>query len=840
MKKSLILSFLIGILGWQEASIQAQNPFQGGRGNSSSSITGRITGTVIDSMLNSPIEFATISIYKAGSEKLINGAVSEPDGSFKIPELKLGKYDVSLSFIGYNTKKINNVELTPQKPDYHLGKQLLNNDQIMLDEVEVVGQKAVIENKIDRIVYNAENDASTSGGDATDVLSKVPLLSVDMDGNISLRGTSNIKILVNGKPSGMFSSSVGDALKMIPADQIKNVEVITTPSAKYDAEGTGGIVNIITKKKSIDGVSGSINASVGNRQNNGSLNFNYARGRFGANASGGTFLSWPADGLTSFYREDNLDGISRTLEQNGVTNTSRIGFRGTAGAFYDINAYNSLNTSMSIRGFSFDRDGYNDAVFNDPLSSLIQSYTRSNDGTSSRNGLDWTTDYKKTFKKKDQELSFAFQLSVDNDDSENQIGTTSDIVELVNKQKTFNDGDNFEYTFQVDYVHPFTKKIKLETGAKGILRVINSDYKYWNFDQSLNDFQLDVTRSNLLKYNQDVYSGYGSATINFNAKYSLLAGVRYENTEITGDFLNGEEKFGNSYGNLIPSIILSRKFKNFSTLKVSYVKRIKRPSLRVINPFQDISDNRNITTGNPGLNPELSDQYDIGYTAFIKGSVINSSVYYRRTKDVIERFLQVTEQGISITTYENLGLQQNIGLNLFGSFPITKKWTFRASIDVNSFTVTSQSLDVDLENNGWQYRVFGNTSLNLNKGWKVEGFAFFNSPRFSLQGSFPSFSMMSFGFSKEFWKKKASIGLRVVEPFSKYKEFNTELDGENFVQNSGFQMPFRSFGMSFRYSFGKLNFNQRQRRSKINNDDLKSGGDQNMEGGNMGTNQRGG
>ena len=822
---------LLFILVLITLTIQAQVPF-GGR-NQGPTITGKISGILQDSTANTMVEFATVSVYKKGTDKVVNGTVSEEGGVFKIIELPLGTYDVQFSFIGYTTKTIHGIDLTPEKPDADLGTVLMSSDQLMLDEVEVVGQAAVVENKVDRIVYNADKDPSTAGGDATDVLRKVPLLSVDMDGNVSLRGSSNLQILINGKPSGMFSSNVGDALRMIPSDQIKNVEVITTPGAKYDAEGTGGIINIITKKKTIDGFSGSVNGSLGNIQNNGGLNFNFARGRFGLNGGGGTFFSWPQDGPSSFYREDYLENAVRTLSQVGNTTTQRIGFRGTAGAFYDINAYNSINTSFNLRGFNFNRDGYQDAVFTDPYQGLIQKYRRTTDGGSGRDGFDWNTDYKKTFKNPGQELTLAFQLSGDNSNNDTELGTAYESGGNDLRQKTFNDGKNREYTLQTDYTHPFSEKLKLETGAKAVFRKINSDSRYSIYDYNLSEFVNDAQHSNLLLYDQDVYAGYGSLTVNFNAAYSMVAGLRYEHTSIAGDLKQGETTFSNQYDNFVPSLIVSRKFKNYSTLKISYVRRIQRPSLEYINPFQDISDPLNISYGNPDLNPELSDQYDLGYTAFLKGSVLNSSIYYRRTKDVIERYLNIDAEGVAATSFQNLGLSENYGMNVFGSFPITKFWTLRSSIDLNYLNISSVVDGEPVSNQGFQYRIFGNTSFKLKKDWQIEAFGFFNSPRFTLQGTFPSFSMYSIGISKEFLNKRASLGIRAVSPFQKYLNFKTELSGETFTQTSNFSMPFRSVGITFRYSFGKLDFKARERGSSIKNDDLKSGGDNQMGGNNM-------
>ena len=243
----------------------------GKRGGGGPSITGKITGRVLDTLSKEPVGFATIVLLQPGDQKEVNGNITEDDGKFKLTEVKIGTYDLQLSFIGYKTRMYRGIKLSPKKPDINLGDMYLVADNVLLDAVEVVEEASVIENRIDKIVYNADQDVTSTGGDAADVLRKVPLLSVDFEGNVSLRGSSNLQILINGKPSGMFSANIGDALKISPDDQVKTVEVITTPSAKYDGEGSGGIINIITKKKSIEGVTGSVSASVGNRQNNSNL-----------------------------------------------------------------------------------------------------------------------------------------------------------------------------------------------------------------------------------------------------------------------------------------------------------------------------------------------------------------------------------------------------------------------------------------------------------------------------------------------------------------------------------------------------------------------------------------
>ena len=329
----------------------AQPPWGGGA-NKGPSIKGKITGTVIDSVSGEPLEFATLVLIQSRDEKQLDGVISEPDGSFKITEVKNGKYKLNISFLGYENRILEGVETTLEKPDLDLGTIYMTPSGINLAEVVVSDQAALVENRIDKLVYNAEKDGTTTGGDAADVLRNVPLLSVDLEGNVSLRGSSNILILINGRPSTMFGSNIAEALKTIPADQIKTVEVITSPSAKYDGEGSSGIINIITKKRNAEGFTGSVNSSIGTRQNNGGINLNWLKGRFGLNGGANSFWSWRREGNIEFFREDGLStGEGTIFEQNGPNSSQVLGFNGNFGAYYDFNAYNSINSSIRFNGF---------------------------------------------------------------------------------------------------------------------------------------------------------------------------------------------------------------------------------------------------------------------------------------------------------------------------------------------------------------------------------------------------------------------------------------------------------------------------------------------------------
>jgi len=324
----------------------------------------------------------------------------------------------------------------------------------------------------------------------------------------------------------------------------------------------------------------------------------------------------------------------------------------------------------------------------------------------------------------------------------------------------------------------------------------------------------------------------------------LTAGARYEHTTYGGDFDSGEvEKFSDKYDNFLPSIILSRKLKGFSSIKVSYNKRIQRPSLFYINPYPEVSDRRNTTAGNPFLLPEITHQFDLSYNTFVKGTVLYASIYYKYTNDAIESILtpmQINDSTvISNTSFSNIGTRENIGLNVFSSKTI-KFWTIRGNINASQYSGKGILNGEEVKASAIVYQAFVSSSFQLKKGWKAEMWGFWNSPRQTLQGFNPSFSMYSVGVKKDLWGKRGSIGLNIIDPFNETKNFRTKLEGDNFSQTSNFGLPFRSFGINFSYKFGKLDFKAKSRKSSIKNDDQKQGDGGGGQGGGGGVQGGGG
>lgn len=792
-------------------TVTTKAQFSLGGGTSKPTVTGRVTAIILDSLTKRPIDYASVSLLKAKDNKSVNGGVTDTKGKVVLQNVQPDEYKLSVGFMGYKTKNLS-LKTSPERPDHNAGTIYLSPVAGNLKEVEITGQKALIENKVDKLVYNAEQDITNAGGDATDVMRKVPMLSVDINGNVQLRGAS-VRVLINGKPSGTMANSVADALKMIPAEQIKSVEVITSPSAKYDAEGSGGIINIITKKKTAEGVSGNLNATAGTRSNNGSFNLNVKTGRLSLNGSLGLNQAYPQNSKVVTYNHSVVDGVANTVLQDGYSKWSRVGYNGSFGMDYDVNAYNNFSSTVKINRFSNGGPG----------SSLINrngvESVNARDMDMSFNNLDWNVDYRKTSKKEGEEFSVSAQLSTGRNGSDfTNTFTSAGLPDLV--VLGHNTGKNNEYTLQSDYTYPFSKTTVLETGVKGIFRNIISDY-----DQAEQDFD----------YDQNVAAAYGVMGFKLTKKMTVKAGLRAEYTKIDG-LAGNIQKFDNDYFNLFPSMVISQTLKGMTTLKLSYNRRVQRPSLFYLNPFRNKSDVFNPIEGNPKLAPELTDNIELGYSTFIKGSVINASVFYRNTSDVIESAIRpIVEDGETrnLTTYLNVGTSKSYGFNVFGSYNPKPKWTLMANLGLNTYEISSSD---NSRNTGTflNYTAFARSAYALPKGWSTELWGVINAPKRTFQGKTDMMYFYGGAVKKEILNKKATIGLNVLNPFNRDLNIKTTNTTPNSIQRTDIHYPLRSFGVNFSYNFGKMNFNAQPKKKKgVNNDDLKKE-EQQQQGGGVG------
>jgi outer membrane receptor protein involved in Fe transport len=832
---TLVISSLLAI---QDAA--GQSPEKG---------DGRISGTIIDSSTNQPVEFATIALIDPATSKPVDGTVADEKGKFTITKIAEGNYKVTISFIGYETYS-QDVAITGRKSSIDMGTLKLGAAITELDEVVVEGERSLVEEKVDRTIYNAENDATTRGGDAADVLRRVPMLTVDMDGNVSLRGNQNIRVLINNKPSTITASSVADALKQIPADQIKTVEVITSPSAKYDAEGSAGIINIITKKTTMQGFTLGFDTNVGLRGSHLGLNANLRTGKMGFSLGGFGRTNYNVTGnYLNQQSTEKSDGTISLNRQEASTRNQGIFGNYNFGWDYDINKKNSLVASVRFgtrNGRNF-QDGMLTQSFNN--SALVSSSLQNIDVKDLSGNVDGALTYTKTFDVTGREFSLMGSFSQNNrtNDFVNTFLNQAD-ESVTGYKKNNNDSYNREVTFQADYQTPVFKNNIFEIGGKNIARLVNSKYQLYNAGadgEYIPNF--DPRVSNSFDYRQNVTAGYLSYTAQLPKGYSLKAGGRYEYTIIDANFQDEQEVVIPAYGVLVPSVNLSRKLKN-GTAKVAYNRRIQRPSLQYLNPNIQSQNILMPTVGNPLLSPEYTNNYEVSYSTFIKAASLNFSAFVRNTNDAIQSVRDTInvagQQGVS-TTYANIGREDAYGGSVFANITVSDKFTLNGGADVYYAVLNNNSPNPSYaaSNRGWvaSGRLFGNYSLT--KMWALQFFSFYRGNQVQLQGSQSGFAMYSLSIKRDFANKRGSVGLG-AENFFNFNgfTFRNESASPVLIQKSTNTINNMSFKVNFSYRFGKMSFDQRpSRRRSINNDDLKDGGDGNGNGGGMdGGGQQGG
>lgn len=774
----------------------------------------KVSGVVIDSTTSQPVEFAAVALFDSNTNHPLDGATTNEKGEFDLKQIPAGYYKLVISFVGYANKEIRDIKLD-RRSNINFGKILLTSDIIQLGEVKVVGLAELIEEKVDRLVYNAEKDVTSKGGDASDIMRKVPMLSVDLEGNVSLRGSSNIRVLINNKPSTIMAATVADALKQIPAEMIKSVEVITSPSAKYDAEGTAGIINIITKKSNIQGGTLNIDTGVGNRGSNLGLRGNYRAGKVGMSLGGFGRFNYNMPGKT-----ENVQQIGDNLITQSINSKNSGGFgRYNFGVDYDVDKNSTISAGVRY-GMRNMNNTQEMTTFTQATSSL-----RDVDVKDMSNTWDLNLDYIKTIKPQ-HEFAILSQFSRNNgrnDFDAYRYALDGNMKMLEGEEWNRNKSVNQESTVQVDYSAPISTNQTLEVGAKGIFRQVTSDITYGGLNYNPNS----------LDYDQNVAGGYLSYTLTTANKITVKAGGRYEYTLIDAREKESGALNLPSYGNLVPSLNISKTFNNGKTYKLGYSRRLQRPGIRFLNPNENVANPTNVTKGNPNLDAELTDQIELGTSFFKKNFYLSVSTFARFTDNSIESIripspVEGYENRI-MTTYGNIGEKQNYGVNINANLTLFNKWQLNFGVDPYYARITNNSPDPAtlLKNSGLVIMGRFRTSVTLGNGWAVEGFGFGRGSEVQLQGSQAGFRVYSLGFKKDFKNKQGSFGFGMENFLQDSFKMKTQLASQNFTQNSTTYLFNRGFRANISYRIGKMNFTDQPRRKRsISNDDVKgSGGD---------------
>ncbi len=791
----------------------------------------KISGVLLDSTTNKPVDFASIALINPSTNKPIDGTMADQVGKFSIPKVAAGNYKLVISFLGYESKSLL-LHIKDKNDDQELGVIKLKPTEKVLQEVVVEGQRAFIEEKVDRTVYNAERDATNKGGDATDVLKKVPMLSVDMDGNPSLRGSSNVKVLINNKPSTILATSITDALKQIPADMIKSVEVITSPSAKYDAEGSAGIINITTKKNTLQGLTLNINSSAGIRGSNLGLNGNFRNKNWGLSLGGfgrseynvlGSFESTQVTTASNGTQTTNLQ--TADSRRQGLFGNYQLGFD------WDINKFNSITSSIrfGLRNGNNWQDGLRQVRNNIPTS------LRNTNSLDQSSNVDINFDYTHTYEKPQKEFSILSMYSKNNrtndfyNDIMNPYSTMSQIMSSIKNENT---SYNEEMTFQMDYQTPITKMQLFEVGVKGIGRNVTSDYKSFE-NKSGNDpsqytlVNTAILPSNVFDYTQNIIGTYANYTLTTKNKWSIKAGGRYEYTDITASFLKkeGQNLSIPPYGVFVPSINFSKNFKK-GTWRFSYNRRIQRPGIQNLNPNVNATNPLNISMGNPNLAPEYTSNYEINYSRYIKQTYLSSAIFVRSTTGAISQIRTVTGDTVK-TKSVNIGSEDAYGANFNFNMNLSNKLMIGGGADLSYVFMTNNNPDplLNAKNEGLtsNFRVFSNYTIG--GGWGLQLFSFYRPNQIMLQGSQGGFGMYNLSIRKDLKNKKGSFGIGAENFLQNGMIIKNETHSPTISQVSYNTMRNMNFRINFTYSLGKMTFGPQKKKKSVNNDDTKEGGD---------------
>lgn len=752
-----------------------------------------IGGKVTASDSQKPIEFATILAKVPNTEELIAGTTTSSDGTFLF-KTETSSFYLEVSFIGFAKKTITDFEIVDGKIQFQ--NIILEEDQYTLDEVQVRAEKSQTEFKLDKRVFNVGQDLSSTGASALEVLNNVPSVNVNIEGQISLRGSQGVQILINGKPS-VLASEEGNALGTITADMIDKIEVITNPSAKYDAEGTSGIINIVIKKEERKGINGSVSLNTGTPHNHSvGLSMNRRTEKFNLFTQ-----------LGIGYRElpNKGENINRDLIDNTTIFTNGIDYRNETfyniilGTDYHINKNNVLTLSGNFAYEVEEQPSETNFRFQDETGEIVSKWQRTEQTRATNPKWRYELNYKRDFKDhKDHDLVFsALGNSFGKDQSSDFTNTLNFGIDPNGNQQTRTNFKDAEYTFKLDYTKPFTDKITMETGAQYVLSDVSNDYAVndWVDGEWLQNARL----TNVFDYNQKVLGLYGTGAYE-GEKWGLKLGLRLENTDLSTLLINTNESNTQNYTNLFPSIHTSYKVTEAFSLQAGYSKRIFRPRMWDLNPFFNIRNNFSIRTGNPNLLPEFTDSYEIMSIYTFEKMSFNFGVYHRYTTDVVER-ISTFENDVNTTKPLNIGTNRATGVEFNAKYSPVKWLTINGDFNYLGFNRegTFATTNFDFNGNQWSSEMTAKIKFPADFDFEISGE--YQSKVKTIQGVISDQLYADLGLRKKILKGKAVLNLSVRDIFaSRIRESETN-QADFYVYSRRLRGRFVALGFS--YGFGK-------------------------------------
>ncbi|HRI59208.1 MAG TPA: outer membrane beta-barrel family protein [Saprospiraceae bacterium] len=761
-----------------------------------------VKGKLADSVTGTPLGYASVRILQTPENKLVNGALTDESGTFSI-ELPYGQYVAEIEFIGFELHKTAAFTLSKENALHDLGTIALAATSSNLDEVEVTAEKSTMVLALDKKIFNVGKDLANAGGNATDILTNIPSVSVDPEGNVKLRGSDNVRILIDGKPSGLVSFKGSSGLQQLQASMIERVEIITNPSARYEAEGSAGIINIILKKDNRKGFNGSFEVTAGYPANYGAaanLNYRHRKINFFINY-GFSYRKPPGEG--ELYQEVYANDTTFILLQNNdhVMKGLNNNIRGGLDYFFDEK--NILTASYLFRRSDANRISnirYEDYLFTpDNLQSVT---TRTQDEVEDEPNSEYSLIYKKNFGKEGHDLT-AEAKYLNYWEHSDQLFTQHtyfpDGTEDFSKsqvQHSLNDEYENQWLFQLDYVHPFSKDGKFEAGVRSSFRDMVNDYVVSEQNAS-GEFEPLPGLDNYFIYDENINAAY-SIVGNKYKKLSWQAGLRLEYTDVNTILRETDEENPRNYFNLFPSAHLTYDLPKENAVQLSYSRRVRRPFYNDLSPFVTYSDSRNYWSGNPDLNPEYSDVFELGHIKYFEKGSMASSVYYRYTDDKIDRIRTVDDHGFSVTQPENLLSEQAFGIEFAGNYTPYQWWKMDGNFNFFHADIDGSNIAESYQATTYSWFARYTTKFMLPKKLDIQLRANYEAPQKTAQGSREALYYFDLTASKDILGGNGTLNLNILDLFNT-RRMRTVTEGANFYSQGSFQWRKRQINLTFNY-----------------------------------------
>jgi len=781
LRKSLFLYLIITLTSY--ANVRSQNKLQ--NDSHLSNPKGSIKGIVIDKQSENPVEYANLAVFQRKDSIMVSGAITNQKGYFIIENLAYGNYYLRVSFIGYKSIFVPNIVITPKEPNLNLGKIMFHPTVESLGEVNIVAEKNLMEYSLDKRVINVSQNLTSAGGTAVDVLQNVPSVSVDYDGNVSLRGSTNINILIDGRPAVISGTNKQAILEQIPASSIDAVEIITNPSAKYNPEGMSGIINIKTKKRVATGLNGlaSVSFGTGNRYNS-SINLNYSLPKinifgswdarwFRGKGYGNTYRNtWLNDTITYSYQNMNM-------RRRMTNNTFKVGFD------WFIDNKNTLTLSGQYNPGSSSRSQDLYSYSYDFQHQITDNLYKKNIEDEDNNNYTINFNYKRSFIKKNQELTADISYSKYTGDENTDMNNNQYIIDYLIQnpvvpvlQKQYDIGNNFNFNSQINYSHPLNDKNKFEIGYNGIIRNMDNNFYLENFNYVSGIYERKNSFDNHFNYNENIQSIYSTFASEWG-KSSLQIGLRAEKVFTTSEQLTQNQKVENDYVSIFPTLHYSMKLPKKNEIQFSYSRRVNRPSFHDLNPFKDYSNPLIISEGNPYLTPEYINSFEINHSKFLNKTSIFTSIYYRQIDDVIKRMSYLRPDGINYITNVNLSKGTNYGVDFVVEREILKWWKINANFSYFRTIIEGNSIDGSISNDNYSWTSKFNSNMNLMKNLTIQISANYRAPIVTPQGKMYESYSADLAVKKDFLKDLLSVSFRFSDIFNTQK-FDIDAYGNGF------------------------------------------------------------